>query len=326
MTFQRRTALRLLGAAAMCPFPGLAQSGYPSRPIRFVVPSVPGGATDILGRLMATGLAARWPQPVFVDNRPGAGTSIGAEFVSKSAPDGYTLLACGIASHAINPAVYKNIGYDPVKSFTPITLVATLPNVLLVNPSVPASNLKELIELLKANPEKYSYASVGNGTSPHLSAELLLQSAGLRIQHVPYKGSAPALVDLMGGQIQIGFDNLSGALPLVNSGKLKAIAVTTRTRSPLLPNVPAIRETPGLEDYEVASWLGLCAPAGLPESILRKISADALAVLRDPATQKKIQEAGALAAPMTPEEFGSFVASQATKFRVIAHRANLQLG
>lgn len=325
MQICRRQMLGGLGAAALAPFPSFAED-YPSRPVKFVVPSVPGGATDILGRIMATGLAARWPQPAVVDNRPGAGTSLGAEFVSKAPPDGYTLLACGIASHAINPAVYKNIGYDPIKDFTPITLVATLPNVLLANPAVPASNLKELIQLLKADPDKYSYSSVGNGTSPHLSAELFLQTAGLKIQHVPYRGSAPALVDLMSGLIPIGFDNVSGALPLIKAGKLKAIAVTTRTRTPLLPNVPTFSETPGFEDYEVASWLGLCAPAGIPAPVLRKISADALAVLKDPATQKKIQEAGATPAPMKPEEFGAFIASQATKFRVIAHRANLQLG
>lgn len=325
MSLPRRSAIGF-GVSMLLPLRVWAQADYPSRPVRLVVPSVPGGATDILGRLIGNGLAGRWPQPVVMDNRPGAGTSLGAELVSKAPADGYTLLACGIASHAINPAVYKNIGYDPVKSFTPITLVATLPNVLVVNPSFPARDLKDLIAIVKAKPDALSYASVGNGTSPHLSAELLVQATGMRIQHVPYKGSAPALVDIMGGQIPMGFDNISGTLPLIKSGKLRAIAVTSAKRSPLLPDVPTISETAGLQDYEMSSWLGLCGPAGMPGPVVQKISTDAMAVLREPEVIERCLQAGASSAPMTPDQFGAFVASQTSKFRVIAHRANLQIG
>lgn len=326
MLLTRRSVVGLGLSSVLPALPALAQTDYPSRPVKLVVPSVPGGATDILGRIVATGLASRWSQPVVIDNRPGAGTSLGAEFVSKAAPDGYTLLACGIASHAINPAVYKNIAYDPVKNFTPITLVATLPNVLVVNPSFPAANLKELIAMVKAKPNSYSYASVGNGTSPHLSAEVLIQATGMQIQHVPYKGSAPALVDIMGGQVPMGFDNISGTLPLIAGGKLRAIAVTSAKRSPLLPDVPTVAETAGLEQYEVSSWLGLCGPAAMPPAIVQKINVDAVAVLRERDVIQKCMQAGASAAPMKPEEFGAFIASQTTKFKVIAHRANLQIG
>lgn len=325
MTIDRRQLVRCMAAGLVLPKVVLAQAGYPARPVKLVVPSVPGGATDIIGRVTADGLGKRWSQAVIVENRAGAGTSLGADFVAKSTPDGYTLLINGIASHAINPAVYKKIGYDPIKDFTPITLLATLPNVLLARPDFPASSVKELIALLrKGDGAKYQYASVGNGTSPHLSAELLWQITGVKMDHVPYKGSAPAITDLLGGQVPLLFDNISGALPFIQQGKLKALGVTTAFRSPLLANVPTFAES-GVEGYEVTSWAGLVGPAGLPPAVLQKIGDDAVAMLRDPEVAKRFLEVGATVKPMTPIEFGAFIASQGTKFRVVAHRANLQL-
>ena len=325
MAMNRRHWLGAMGLPLVLPQWASAQAAYPARVVKVVVPSVPGGATDIIGRVTAAGLARHWPQAVVVDNRPGAGTSLGAEFVAKAAPDGYTLLINGIASHAINPVVYKKLGYDPIKDFTPITLLGRLPNVLLARPDFPASNLRELLAMLRRGAgAQLMYASVGNGTSPHLSAELLWQMTGLKLDHVPYKGSAPALTDLLGGQVPLLFDNISGGLPFIRDGKMKALGVTTTTRSPLLPDVPTFAES-GVEGYDLTSWAGLCAPAGLPGPVLDKISADAKAMLRDPDVAQKFLAVGATVAPMTPQEFGRFMVEQATKFRVIAHRANLQL-
>jgi tripartite-type tricarboxylate transporter receptor subunit TctC len=323
MAWTRRAWLRAAPLALAAPRWAGAQPEFPARVVKVVVPSVPGGATDIIGRVTAAGLAERWPQPVVVENRPGAGTSLGAEFVSKAAPDGYTLLINGIASHAINPVVYKTIGYDPLKDFTPITLLATLPNVLLARPDHPASNVRELLAALRGQGGRAMYASVGNGTSPHLSAELLWQMAGVKVDHVPYKGSAPAIADLLGGQVNLLFDNISGALPLIRAGRLKALGVTTAVRSPLLPAVQTVAEG-GVDGYEVTSWAGLCGPAGLPDAVLRRIGRDAVAMLRETKVAAQFRDVGATAAPMSPSEFGEFMAAQAVKFRVIAHRANLQ--
>lgn len=324
MALNRREWLGATGLALALPRAVVAQASYPGKTVKVVVPSVPGGATDIIGRVLAGGLASRWPQAVIVENKSGAGTSLGAEYVARSAPDGLTLLIGGIASHAINPAVYKSIGYDSIKDFTPITLLVTLPNVVLARPEFPASNMKELLALLRRDAKSFMYASVGNGTSPHLSAELLWQMTGIKISHVPYRGSAPAITDLLGGQVPLLFDNISGALPFIRSGKLKALGVTTATRSPLLPDVPTIAES-GVEGYEVTSWAGLFGPAGLPAPIVQKIHADAVAVLDDPAVVKKFLDVGATVKPMAPAAFASFVQAQAAKFRDIAHRANLQV-
>jgi tripartite-type tricarboxylate transporter receptor subunit TctC len=325
MPMNRRLMLSATGLSLALPgFAGAQSAAFPSRVVKMVVPSVPGGATDIIGRVTANGLAKRWSSGVVVDNRPGAGTSLGAEYVAKAAPDGYTLLINGIASHAINPVVYKNIRYDPVKDFTPITLLARLPNVLLVRADFPASSLKEWIEQLRKTSDRPMYASVGNGTSPHLSAELLWQSIGIKLDHVPFKGSAPAITALLGGEVPIVFDNISGGLPFIRDGKLKALGVTTAVRSPLLPDVPTFAES-GVDGYELTSWAGLCGPAGMQSNVVEQISTAAMAMLREPEVAKQFLAVGATVAPMKPAEFGSFIAEQATKFRVIAQRSNLQL-
>lgn len=324
MNVNRRSFLGMAGSALLLPKLAISAEAFPSKPIRFVVPSAPGGATDLIGRVTASGLGAMWPQAVVVENKPGAGTSLGARYVASAEPDGYTLLLNGIASHAINPAVYKDVGYDPVKDFTPITLVATVANVLVVRPDFPASNLREFIELTKQQKKRWMYATPGNGTSPHLSAELLVQMTGVPLDHVPYGASARALNDLMGGQVDMVFDNISGAIPFVTSGRLKALGVTTPKRAASLPDVPTFDEC-GVSGYDLTSWAGLVGPAGMSSGLVQKIHSDSVAVLNDPKLAEKYLSVGATAAPMGAEEFGSFIAAQREKFRQIAKKANLKL-
>lgn len=320
----RRKILALSGAGLMMPGMVFSQSPYPARPVKLISPSVPGGAVDIITRIAGNALAQNWPQPVVVENKPGAGTSLGADFVAKSRPDGYTLLLAGVASHAINPAVYKSVTYDPVKDFTPMALLATVPNVVLVRSDFPAANLRELLVYLRGKSDRPMYASNGNGTSTHLSAELLWQKTGIPMEHVPYKGSAPALTDLLGGQISILFDNLSGALPFIRQGKLKALGVTSAQRSKLLPHVPTFAES-GIDGYEVSGWAGIVGPAGVPEAIVDIVSRKLLDYLKEPDAEKKMLNVGWTVAPMGPKQFAAFIASEATKFRDIARSAKLQI-
>jgi tripartite-type tricarboxylate transporter receptor subunit TctC len=239
-----RALLAILAGIALIVGTGPAPAAdYPTKPIRLVVPFPPGGTTDILARAVAQKLAETWNQQVIVDNRPGAGGNIGADLVAKAAPDGYTLVMGTVGTHAINPNLYGKMPYDHVKDFAPVILVAGVPNVLVVNPSLPVHSVKELIDYAKANPGKLNFASSGNGTSIHLSGELFKTMAGVQMTHVPYKGSAPALADLMGGQVQLMFDNLPSSLGLIKGGKLRAIAVTSTTRAAALPDVPARRRT-----------------------------------------------------------------------------------
>lgn len=323
----RRTFLAIAAAAGALPWLGVARadSAFPTKPVKIVVPYTPGGAPDLIARLLSAELGKMWSQPVVVENRPGAGGSIGADYVAKSEGDGYTLLSGGVGTNAINPALYQNIRYDPVKDFTPLTLVGDVANMIIVNDSVPANNLPELMELIRANPGKYAYGTPGNGTSPHLAAALFEQMTGLKLEHVPYKGSSAAMNDLMGGQIPLAFDNLTAGLPFVKDGKLKAIAVTTSARSPLLPDVATVAEG-GVPGYQLSSWAGFFAPKGLPPALASKISADLGTVLRKPEVVEKLLTMGVLANPNTPEEFTAFVTEEGIKFRKLAKEANLQLG
>src|SRR4030095_4088305 len=236
---------------------------YPTKPIRLVVPFPPGGATDILARAVAQKLTETWGQSVVVDNRPGAGGNIGTELVAKAAPDGYTLEMGTVGTHAINASLYAKIPFDHVKDIAAVILVAGVPNVLVVNPSVPVNSVQELIAYTKANPGKLNFASSGAGTSIHLSGELFKVMAGVKMTHVPYKGSAPALQDLLGGQVQLMFDNLPPSLPQIKAGKLRALAVTSLARAPALPDVPTLSES-GLPGFDASSWFGILAPAGTP--------------------------------------------------------------
>ncbi|MET1113657.1 MAG: tripartite tricarboxylate transporter substrate binding protein [Comamonas sp.] len=323
----RRTFLAKAAAAGASPWilPAQAQSPLPGKVVKIIVPFQPGGAPDMMARLIGTELGKLWSQSVIVENRAGAGGSIGTEFVARAPADGATLLLNGIATHGINPALYKNLSYDPVRDFTPLTMIGTLANVLLAGKNFPANNLQQLIDLARAHPGMYSYSSVGNGTSPHLCGELLCQMAGIKLTHVPYKGSAAALNDILGGQVPLGFDNLTTGLPFIKDGKVKALAVTTKARSPLLPNVPTLEES-GVPGYDLTAWAGIVAPANLPPALAQKISADIGTILRKPAVAQQLLTLGVSASPNTPAEFAGFISTEISKFRALAHKANLQMG
>src|SRR5688500_16407984 len=247
-----------------------AQSDYPSRPITLVVPFPAGGSTDLVARLVASGMIKSLGQQVVVENRGGAGGNIGSAAVTRTEPDGYTILMGTVATHALNPALYKKMPYDAVEDFAPISLLALIPNVLVVNPDFPARSVPELVDLLKAHPGEYSYASSGNGTPLHLSGELFKSMAGVAMVHVPYKGAGPALVDVIAGHVPIMFDNLPPSLEQIRAGKLRGLAVTTKERAPSMPDLPTIAET--LPGYETYSWNAFFAPAGAPKDIIAKLN------------------------------------------------------
>jgi tripartite-type tricarboxylate transporter receptor subunit TctC len=292
----------------------LAQgTAYPTKPVRLVVPFPPAGTTDIIARAAAQKLSEAWGQQVVVDNRPGAAGNIGSELVSKAAPDGYTLEMGTVGTHAINPSLYAKMPYDHVRDFVPIVLVAGVPNVLVVNPSLPVNSVQELIAYAKANPGKINFASSGSGTSIHLSGEMFRTITGVDITHVPYKGSAPALTDLMGGQVQIMFDNLPSSLAFIKAGKLKALAVTSATRATALPDVPTMVEA-GVPGFEASSWFGMLAPAGTPREIVNKVNADVNKWLSSPEAKEKLAQQGAIAAGGTPEDFANHIAAETAKW------------
>jgi tripartite-type tricarboxylate transporter receptor subunit TctC len=286
---------------------------YPTKPIRLVVPFPPGGTTDILAREVGERLGVALGQPVVIDNRPGAGGNIGAELVAKSAPDGYTLLMATVGTHAINASLYSKMPYDHIKDFAPVVLVAGVPNVLEVTPSLPVHSVADLIKLAKEKPGQLNFASSGNGTSIHLSGELFKTMAGVSMTHIPYKGSAPALADLVSGQVQLMFDNLPSSLPQIKAGKLRAIAVTSAQRAPALPDVPTIAES-GLPGYEASSWFGIVAPAGTPPAVINRINAEVDQWLRAPETNDKLLAQGAIAAGGTPEQFAAHIRSETDKW------------
>jgi len=293
--------------------PSASAADYPTKPIRLVVPFPPGGTTDILARAVAQKLSETWNQQVIVDNRPGAGGNIGSDLVAKAAPDGYTLVMGTVGTHAINPNLYAKMPYDHVKDFAPVILVAGVPNVLVVNPSLPVHSVKELIDYAKANPGKLNFASSGNGTSIHLSGELFKTMAGVQMTHVPYKGSSPALADLMGGQVQLMFDNLPSSLGLIKGGKLRAIAVTSATRAAALPDVPTIAES-GLPGFEASSWFGVLAPAATPHEIVAKLNGTIALWLATPEAKEKLLAQGAIAAGGSPEDFARHIDRETAKW------------
>lgn len=302
-TGMMRVAIRI-AAALMLIASACAHAQYPAKPIHLIIPYPPGGATDIIGRALAQKLGDALGQPVVVDNRAGAGAGIGADFVAKAAPDGYTLLIGTTGSHTINPAIYSKLPYDPVRDFAPVTLLATYCNVLVVAPDLPVQNLKQLIELAKAKPGTVTFGSAGNGSSNHLSGELLASMAGVRMQHVPYKGSAPALIDVMAGQTNFMFDILSTSLPQIKAGKVRALAWTGPTRSSLIPEVPTVAES-GLPGYEVVGWFGLFAPAGTPRDIVNRLNAETAKILKLPELKEKL--IGYDTASSTPEQFAAII-------------------
>ncbi|HEY3179414.1 MAG TPA: tripartite tricarboxylate transporter substrate binding protein [Casimicrobiaceae bacterium] len=301
----------------------LAQAAYPTKPVRLVVPFPAGGTTDLLARAAAQKLSEAWGQQVIVDNRPGAAGNIGAELVAKSAPDGYTLLMGTVGTHAINASLYAKMPYDHVKDFTPVILVAGVPNVLVVNPQVPVNTVPELIAYAKANPGKLNFASSGSGTSIHLSGELFKTMTGVQMTHVPYKGSAPALTDLIGGQVQLMFDNLPSSLAFIKAGKLRAIAVTSTTRAAALPDVPTVADTvPG---FEASSWFGVLAPAGTPRDIVMKINGEIAKWLASPDAKEKLAAQGANVAGGTPEDFTKHIQAETAKWSKVVKESGAKV-
>jgi tripartite-type tricarboxylate transporter receptor subunit TctC len=303
MTMQRRAVLAALG---LLPTLARAQAPWPSKPIRYIVPFAPGGTTDILARTVGERLGPALGQTIVVENKPGQGGSVGAAELARAAPDGYTIGGGTISSHAINATLYDKLSYDPVKSFEPITLYATQPNVLLVHPSVPAMNVRELIELLKAQPEKYAFGSAGIGTSQHISGELFKTLAGVRMQHVPYRGSGQMIPELLGGTLPIAVDNIATALPHIKSGKLRALAVTTAQRSGVAPDIPTFAES-GLPGYELSSWQAVFAPAGTPKAIIDRLYAEISRILKMPDVAKRLTDLGLDLSGMPPAELGALV-------------------
>ena len=290
-----------------------AAQGYPAKPIRFIVPYPAGGPLDTVARLLGSKLAESMKQPVVVDNKPGAGGNIGADFVAKSPPDGYTILMGAVATHAINPSLYASIPYDPVRDFIPVTQVASTPNVLVVNPSIPASNVREFIAYAKANPGKLNFGSGSTGSAGHLAGELFNTMAGVRMVHVPYKGAGPAMQDLVGGQIQLMFDNLASSLGQIKAGRVKALAVTTAKRTSLAPDLPTISES-GLPGFDISTWFGIFVPAKTPQPIVDKLHAELVRALAMPDVREAMIKLGAEPVGSSPQEFAAYIKSEADKY------------
>ncbi|SOZ09473.1 Bug family tripartite tricarboxylate transporter substrate binding protein [Cupriavidus taiwanensis] len=314
-TRRRLLAAGVALATAIAGFAGAAhaQGGYPTKPITLIVPFSAGGTTDILARIVGLQLGKALGQPVVIDNRPGAGGNIGASLAAKAPGDGYTLFMGTIGTHAINQSLYSKLPYDPVKDFAPITRVAMVPNLVVANPKVPVNNIKELIAYVKANPDKLSYGSSGSGSSMHLSGELFNSMTGLHIQHIPYKGSAPAVNDLLGNQIGLMFDNMPSSYPHVKAGKLRALAVTSAKRSPALPNVPTVAES-GVPGYEATSWFALYATGGTPQAIVDRLNAEVVKILAMPDVKKQMADQGAEPNPEKPAQLAAFMKSETAKW------------
>ena len=319
----RRSILLTLPCCLLLPALTVAQPAWPSKPVRIVVPFAAGGTTDILARSLAPELQKAFGQPFVVDNKPGAGGNSGAAEVAKSAPDGYTLLMGTVGTHAINSALYPKMPFDPVKDFAPITMMAGVPNVLVLNPAFAQkygiNSVADFIRAAKANPGKFNMASSGNGTSIHLAGELFKSMTGSYMVHFPYRGSGPALIDLIGGSVDLMFDNLPSALPQIKAGKLKALAVTSATRSAALPDLPTIAEAggPALKGYEASSWFGLMAPAGTPPEVVARLQQENAKALLSPALKERLQAQGAIPGGMSSPAFVSFIAAETQKWAAV---------
>lgn len=302
---------------------------WPAKPVRMVVPFPPGGTTDIVARSLGAELQRMWQQTVVIENRPGAGGNIGSELVAKSPNDGYTLLMGTVGTHAINAALFAQSGnkmpFDAVKDFAPITLAAGVPNVMVVNSKVPVNSVNEFIAHAKARPGQLNMASSGNGTSIHLTGELFKTMTGTYMVHLPYRGSAPALTDLLAGNTDVMFDNLPSALPHIKSGRLKALAVTSLARSPALPDVPTIEETANLKGFDASSWFGLFAPAGTPRAVVDKIQADVAKALAVPEVRERFVAQGAQPGGTTPDQFAAFIRAETDKWTKVVKISNAKV-
>ena len=316
-------ALAALAAATSLSMNTLAQT-WPAKPVRIIVPYPPGGGNDNLARIFAQKLSEQLGQPFVVENRPGAGTLIGSEAAAKAPADGYTLLLSSIVTHALAPALYPKVPYDPIKDFVPITTLAIAPTVLIVNKDFHADSVKGLIALAKGAPGKYTFASGGNGTTPHISGEIFESMTGTDFLHVPYKGGGPALADLIGGQVNMMFDTAASAMPHVRSGKLRALAIATPKRHPDFPDLPTFAEQ-GLPDYEVDSWYSLHAPAGTPREVVLKLHAEVVAALKSPDVAQRLKNLNAEPGGMPPDQFGAFVKAELDRYSQVIRKAGIKL-
>ncbi len=303
----------ILAALSLTLAAGAAAQTYPEKSVKLVVPFPPGGPTDGMARILGQELSKKWSQPVIIDNKGGAGGGIAAESVAKSPADGYTLFFGTTGTQTINPSLYAKLPYDPVKDFAPVSMVATTANVLVVNATLPVKSVKELIAYAKANPGKLTFGSAGNGSSNHLAGELFKSTSGVDMVHVPYKGSAPALNDLLGGQLSLMWDVISTAMPHVAAGKTRALGVTSPKRSAIAPDVPTIAES-GLPGYEVVIWFGVLAPTGTPAPIVDKISKDLAAIMKTPEMKERLSKLGAEPAGTTPAEFADLMKADTAKW------------
>lgn len=285
---------------------------YPNKPIKIISPFATGGIADTFSRVVGQGLSESLGQPVVVENKTGGGGNIGADFVAKAPADGYTLVMGNIGSHAVNPYLMKNMPYDPLKDFEPVAYVLDAEGLLVVNPTIPVKNVNELIAYVKARPGQVSYGSGGMGTTSHLAGELFKSLAKVDMTHIPYKGNAPAITDLIGGQTQVMFATMPTVLPYVKTDKLKALAVIGSSRASSLPDVPTVAET--LPGFDVSNWIGIFAPAGTPKPIINKLNAEIIKIMQQPAVQKRLETEGAKFKPMTPEAFGAFQKNEALKW------------
>ena len=317
--FRRSLVVASLACAAMLPTAAFGQA-WPAKPLKWIVPFPPGGPTDLLSRAIAQGLSEALGQPVVIENRGGAGGGLAMDALAKSAPDGYTIGLPTTGTHAINPALYgSKLPYDPVRDFTPLTLAVSYVNILVINPAHPAKNVAELIEYAKANPGKVTYGSAGNGSSNHLSGEVLKALTGAPMQHIPYKGSAPALTDVMAGNTTFMYDILNTSLPQVRAGRVRAIAVTSSRRSPYVPDIPTMEEA-GVKGYSATGsdlWMGVMGPKGIPKPIADKLNAELIKVLRSPAMREKIRAQFLDPWTCTPEEFMQIVKTDLAKWSKI---------
>lgn len=323
------TAVLVLTSGAFCVNSALAQAGgaaaYPSKPIRLVVPFTPGGSTDILARAIGQKLTEAWGQPVVIDNVPGAGGSIGADKVAKAPADGYTLLMGHIGTLAVNPSLYPKLPYDPVKDFEPVAWMARVPNVLVVHPAVPAKNVQELVALAKAKPGQLNYGSGGNGSAANLATEYFKLQTGTSLLHIPYRGTAPAVTDLLGGQIQVLFTGAPAVLGQIKNGQLRALAVSSPQRLDALPDVPTVAEA-GYKNFEADQWYGVVAPVGTPKGIVSKLNAQINQALGSSELKTRLNNEGAIATPTTPEAFGQHIVREIGRWKPVIQSGRVKAG
>jgi tripartite-type tricarboxylate transporter receptor subunit TctC len=316
-------SISLIAALALAASTAMAQS-YPSKPLKMIVPYPPGGGNDTLGRLFAVKLGERLGQPVVVENRGGAGATIGTEAAAKSPPDGYTLLLSSIATHALSPNLYAKVNYDPVKDFAPVTLLGIAPTVAVINKDLPSATLADFIAAAKAKPGAMAYASGGNGTPPHINGEVFKSVAGIDLLHVAYKGGGPALADLIGGRVQVMFDTAASAMPHVRGGRLRALAISGPKRSPEYPDLPTFAEA-GLAAYDTNAWYSIHLPAGTPPDIVKRLNGELVAILKQPDVLERFKQLSTDPVGNSPEEFDAFVRAELAKYAQVIKQAGIKL-